>query len=58
MKTTAICRFDGTAILHVDNEDVEFENYEKLEKYADEKEIKLQIVHFHPGGLRRQENGG
>lgn len=59
MKTTAICRFDGVSFLHTDNENLEFDSYEKLEKYAEEKGIRLQVVHFHPAsGLRVERNGG
>jgi hypothetical protein len=59
MKITAICRFDGTAILINNGESLFFESYEKLQKYCEEKEIKIEVQHFHPAsGLRVQRNGG
>lgn len=59
MKTTAICRFDGTSVLVMDNKSLPFDNYEALENYCKEKGIKIEISHFQPAsGLRVQKNGG
>ena len=57
MKSTAICRFDGTSILVMDNNSIFFENYEALENYCKEKGIKIDVSHWHPAsGLRIERN--
>lgn len=59
MKTTAICKFDGSSVLIVDYKSLDFDTYESLESYCKEKGIKVEISHFHPAsGIRVQKNGG
>ena len=55
MKTTAICKFDGTAVLIVDYKSLDFNNYEALENYCKENGIKIEISHWHPASGLRME---
>ena len=44
-------------MLVVDNKSLPFDNYEALENYCKEKEIKVEVFHFHPAsGLRVEMN--
>ena len=59
MKTTAICRFDGTAVLILDYKFLDFDNYETLDNYCKKYRVKVEISHWHPAsGLRVRGNGG
>ena len=52
MKTTAICRFDGTAVLLWNGlVKHDFNNMEKLRKMCKENDIKIEIKHLHPAGV-------
>jgi len=56
MKTTAICKFDGKAIL-LTGEDgdglipLEFNNYEQLKSYCAVMGIQIEIEHYHQAGI-------
>jgi len=59
MKTTAICRFDGTAVLLWNGlVKHEFSDMEELRKMCRENNIEIEIEHWHPAsGLRMKRNG-
>jgi hypothetical protein len=62
MKTTAICRFDGTSLLLLPSDNNipcrhEFQSWEELKSVCANMNQKVEIEHWHPASGLRVNHG-